>query len=153
MSSKIINKILSGLFLTDYAYSLYVLIITIYVWSPITQLYTGTYLYLFICKISIHIILGLSVILSLFLNRTKAIYIFLPLYIFEMFISKYWKLSPNSQYFQNLVVTTQQAVKSGKVLFDTKATINVYPYSFVYVFYVISLIYIYYVMPRWKTIK
>ena len=149
MSSKIINKILSGLFLIDYVIVMFLLFSILYVGSPITDYYTGTNLFFFISKITLHFILGLAAIVVLFFNITKAIYIVIPLYVLEIFLFKYWRISPDSPKIQKIIETAQQALETGEIIhIDVKAI--VYPYSFVYGFYILCIIYIFLVMPKLK---
>jgi len=138
MSSKIINKLLSVLFLIDYAIVLFLLFSILSVWAPITDYYTGTNLFFFISKITLYIILGVAVIVVLFFNRTKGIYILLPLYVSEIFLLKYWQISPNTPKFQKIVDTTQQALETRGIIHSGVKAI-VYPYSFVYGFYILML--------------
>ena len=144
MISKIINKILSVLFLTDHAISIYLVLGSIIVSGSITDYYTGTKLISFISKISIHTLLGFSVFVVLFFNRVKAIYVLLPLYVSEIFLSKYWQIEPNTPKFQKMLERVQQTGQT--IHSDVKATF--YPFSWMYVFYLLSIIYIYFVMPK-----
>ena len=149
MSYKTINKILSVLFLTDFAIGLSLIISILIVWSPLTDVFTGTRLLFFISKISLHILLGLSVILALFFNRIKAIYILLPLYVSEIFLSKYWQINPDMPKIQQLMGSYEQAIQTGKAIHsNTTVIVRHYPPSFVYGFYVLSIIYIFFVIPR-----
>jgi hypothetical protein len=147
MISKIINKILSVLFLTDYAINIYLVLGSIIVGGSITDYYTGIKLISFISKISIHAFLGFSVVVVLFFNRVKAIYVLLPLYISEIFLSKYWQIEPNTPKFQKMLERVQHYIQTEQTIHsDVKATF--YPFSWMYVFYLLSIIYIYFVMPK-----
>ena len=152
MSYKTINRILSGIFLADYAIGLTLLINILIVWSPLTDVFSGARLLLFTTKISIHILLGMSVILALFFNRIKAVYILLPLYISEVFLSKYWQINADTPKFQKMVESFKQAMQAGSATHSnvrtTVYTVHNYPPSFVYGFYVLSIIYVFFVMPR-----
>lgn len=147
MSSKFINKILGGLFLADYTVGLTIMIFIISSWMPLSDYYTGTTLFLFVGKFCLHVAFGLAVVVALFLNHKKAILVSTPLYVAQIFISKFWPTNPNSPKFQNMIQEAQQAMDSGEVVFtDVQAT--VYPFTFIYVFYVLSLIYVFFVMPK-----
>jgi hypothetical protein len=152
MSYKTINKILSVLFLTDYAIGLSLIISILFVWSPLTDVFTWTRLFLFISKLAIHILLGLSAILVLFFNRIKAIYFLLPLYVSEIFLSKYWQINPDAPKTQEMIETYKQAMEAAKE-FPSNVNVTVhhplhYPPSFVHGFYVVSIIYIFFIMPK-----
>ena len=152
MKPKIINKILAGLFLADYAYGLFFLISILVLWSPLSDYYTGTTLFLFVGKLCLHVALGLYVVIALLLNHKKAIVISTPLYVAQIFISKYWPINPNSQKYLDMIQEAQQSFASGDIVFsDVKAT--VYPYTFIYVFYVLSVIYVFFVMPKLRDNK
>lgn len=149
MTPKIINKILSGLFLADYAYWLFFIIIMLMPWTTITDCYTGTTLLLFIGKICLHVSLGIAVVIFLFINHNKGILITTPLYIAQIFISKIWHTNPNSPKFLSWIKATEQNIESGNVTYsDAMAT--VYPFTFIYVFYILSVVYILFVMPKRK---
>jgi hypothetical protein len=147
MTTKSINKILGGIFFADYAYGLYLTATILMVWTPITDYYTGTTLLLFTGKILLNFALGLAVVIALFLNNKKAILISVPLYVAQIFISKYWAINPNSPKFTKMIEEAQNAMNSGGVIFsDVKAT--VYPFSFIYLLYIVSIIYIFAIMPK-----
>ena len=147
MTTKSANRIFGGIFLADYAYGLYLTFSILMVWSPITDYYTGTTLLLFIGKHILHFALGLAVVVALFINNKKAILIFTPVYVAQLFLSKYWAINPNSPKFQKMLEEAQNAMNSGGVVFsDVKAT--VYPFSFIYLFYLASIIYVFAIMPK-----
>jgi heme/copper-type cytochrome/quinol oxidase subunit 3 len=95
MTSKIFNKILGGVFLADFAYWLYFVATIFMVWAPISDNYTGATWFLFVGKHCVHLLLGLTVIIALFINHKKTILIATPLYVTQIFASNYWPIKPN----------------------------------------------------------
>lgn len=135
------------MFLADYTYGLYLSISILMVWSPITDYYTGTTLIMFISKHLLHFALGLAVVVALFMNNKKTILICTPLYVAQLFLSKYWVINPNSPKFHKMIEEAQNAMNTGGVvLSDVKATI--YPFSYIYLFYLASIIYVFAIMPK-----
>ena len=65
MNSNTANKIISLIFLADLVVVLVHLSNTLSVWTPITDYYAGSNLILFFSKISVHFLLGISVIIIL----------------------------------------------------------------------------------------
>ena len=146
MSFEIINRIISGLFLVDYIMGLY-LLISILSGTSLTDFFAGGALLLYLSRICLYVILGFLVIWALFFNRIKKIYIATALYVTFQFLSRFWLITPNGPKFQNIIKEMQQSSGFGAV-FHSGVKAALYPYSYVYGFYLFVIVYVYFVMPK-----
>lgn len=136
-------------FLADFAYWVYFVATLLIVWGPISDNYTGAAWILFDGNHCLHLALAFIVIIAFLINHKKTILIATPLYVAQIFASKFWPINPNSPKFQDLLKEAQRAVESRAVeVSSSTVNVTIYPNAAIYAFYLLSIIYIFFIMSR-----
>ena len=148
MNTNILNRIFGIIYLIDFLIYVVLVNLIFYVSWPITDYYTGMNLFLIVSQYSCHLVFGALVIWSLFFYKTKMLYIAFPLFIAEVFISKIWIIYPNTLKYQEIVNQAQQAMQNIEQDINTTVTATTYPFTIIYYFYILTILYVYIVMPR-----
>jgi uncharacterized protein (DUF608 family) len=146
MKYSYINKLIGFLVLIEIIYLSRIIWI---IHESIFDVYEGLQLVLYICRIGLHILIGVAAVILFFRDSQISKWVFAA-YIGIALIAKFWFIEPNSLKYMEALKEAQNVFESTDLTNVMVMDSNIYPYWWIIIIYIAVLVYEFMIKQRYN---